>query len=78
MEDAADIRIIILSLLFGRNIRGKHSLYRYKYTLYIMGIYPCNNRIGLLFYLVNENFSEIPKSLVDVGYDDADTTGILV
>ena len=29
-------------------------------------------------YLVSENFSDTPKSLVDVGYDEADTTGILV
>ena len=29
-------------------------------------------------YLVSENFSDTPKSLVDVGYAEADTTGILV
>ena len=30
------------------------------------------------FYLVNENLSDMPKSLVEVGYAEADITGILV
>ena len=29
-------------------------------------------------YRVSENLSEMPKSLVEVGYDEADTTGMLV
>ena len=34
--------------------------------------------ISYFFYLVSDNLSEIPKSLVEVGYDEADTTGMLV
>ena len=34
--------------------------------------------VGDFSYLVNENFSDTPKSLVEVGYDEADTTGMLV
>jgi hypothetical protein len=34
--------------------------------------------ISYLFYLVSENLSEMPKSLVEVGYEEADTTGMLV
>ena len=29
-------------------------------------------------YLVSENLSDTPKSWVEVGYDEADTTGMLV
>ena len=33
---------------------------------------------GAWAYLVNANLSDTPKSLVEVGYDEADTTGMLV
>jgi len=32
----------------------------------------------LVSYLVSENLSDTPKSWVEVGYDEADTTGMLV
>ena len=33
---------------------------------------------AFIAYLVSENLSDTPKSLVEVGYDEADTTGMLV
>ena len=42
---------------------------------------PATRHIGstsFLTYRVSENFSDTPKSLVEVGYDEEDTTGMLV
>ena len=60
----------------------------YKYTPYLQSYKKASNvfrlvtlkgrQFFLVSYLVSENLSDTPKSWVEVGYDEADTTGMLV
>ena len=56
-----------------KNLESKLILQKYRAN--VVALYF----LSLIFlYLVSENFNDTPKSLVEVGYDEADTTGMLV
>ena len=56
-----------------KNLESKLILQKYRAN--VVALYFLS---PIFLYLVSENFNDTPKSWVEVGYDEADTTGMLV